>query len=292
MLNPPLSLLSDDLLAYIVDHIAKLSFSSEHLYNLSLADRAFTRFCQAHIFKNLHLGYGSGRERRISNKLEKMRQILNDEPSFANRVRTVALSITHKQNGWLFNDPTFISIMQLLEKSPMPPHKLHLSGGVSTFIFKDPILVVGRLMQSFFSQTLTVLHLFECQNVPLTLFLICPRLREISMDHLRVTRRYDKHPDEQCSGRELPVLEYLDFRNSESVIKNMITPPPMFHTGVVDWSKLRVLKLCPYEKKEMAYLQPILNVTCNTLEELYLTRVPWGTNGRCGFFYRREANLK
>jgi hypothetical protein len=292
MLNPPLSLLSDDLLSYIVDHISKLPYSNKHLYNLSLADRAFTRFCQVYIFKILHLGYCWGSESIISNKLETMRKILNDEPSFANRVRLVKLTISHKQNAWLFNDPTFISIFQLLKTSPMPPHKLHLSGGASTFIFEDPLLVVERLMQSFFSETLTVLHLTECENVPLTLFLICPQLREIFMDHVKVTMK--KYPDEQCFDRELPALEHLSYRNSESIIKDMtqITPPPRFHLGVVVWSKLRVLELCPYEKKEMGCLQPILDAACNTLEELHLTRMGWGTNSQCGYFYRHESNLK
>jgi hypothetical protein len=286
MLNPPLSLLSEDLFAYIVDHISKLPYSNRHLHNLSLADRVFTRFCQAHIFKDLHLGYGSGHQSRISKKLETMRKILNDEPSFANRVRTVTLTISYKGSRWLFNDPTFVSIIQLLDKSPMPPNKLHLIGKVNPFIFEDPILIVGRLMQSFFSETLTVLHLFKCDNVPLTLFFICPRLREVFTDHVEMTKKeYDNYPDEQCSGRELPALERLSYRNSESLIKNMITPPSRFHTGVVLWSKLRVLKLCPFEKKEMAYLQPILDLACNTLEELHLTRVGWGPNGQCGSFY-------
>ncbi|KAF8799580.1 hypothetical protein BYT27DRAFT_7236317 [Phlegmacium glaucopus] len=271
MLNPPLSLLPFDLFAYIVDHIAKLPFSNEHLYNLSFVDRVFTQLCQAYIFKDLHLGYGRGTKSRISNKLETMRKILSDEPSFANRVRVVTLSISHKRNGWLFNDFTFITIVQLLAKSPMPPHKLHLSGITCSFIFDGPILVAGRLMQSFFSETLTILHLTQCRNVPLTLFLICPRLREIYMDHVEVTEdNYDKYPDQQCSGRELPAPEYLSYRNSESLIK--------FHTGVVVWSKLRVLKLCPHEEKEMARLQPILDIACNTLEELHLTRFAWGTN--------------
>ncbi|KAF8799721.1 hypothetical protein BYT27DRAFT_7245951 [Phlegmacium glaucopus] len=275
MLNPPLSLLSDDLFAYIVDHVAKLPYSYliENLRNLSLADRVFTRFCQAYIFKDLDLCYRSGTKNRISNKLEKMRKILNDEPWFANRVRVVNLTVSHERNGWIFNEPTLINIIQFLAKSLMPPHELHLSGEMRTFIFEDPTLVVGRLMQSFFSETLTVLHLTDCKNVPLTLFLICPRLRKILLYDVGATENYDEYPDNQCSGRELPALEYLDYRNSERLMKQVITPPPRFHPAVVVWSKLRVLKLCPFEKEELPCLQPILDVACNTLEELYLTNL-------------------
>jgi hypothetical protein len=294
MLNPPLALLSDDLLAYIVDHVAKSTIPNGDLYNLSLADRAFTRFCQDYIFKGLHLRYRSVMNNiSMSDKLARMRKILNDEPSFANKVRMVDLNISHKRNGWLFNDAIFISIVQLLAKSLIPPYILHLSGSPDPFIFEDPILVVGRLTQTFFSQTLTVLRLTACKNVPLTIFLICPGLREILLHQVEVTEKsYDEYPDGQCSGRELSAPERLDYRNSESLVKQMIAPPLRFPTGVVLWLKLRVLKLSPHEKDEMACLQPILDVACNTLEELYLTnvQVPART-GRCSAFYRNEANL-
>ena len=55
MLNPLLSLVSDDLLAFIVEIILNLPFANENLQNLSLADRAFTQSCQKYIFRNLEL---------------------------------------------------------------------------------------------------------------------------------------------------------------------------------------------------------------------------------------------
>ena len=287
MLNPPLSLLSDDLLNYIVDHVAnlKLPFSNLYhdLYNLSITDRAFTRFCQAYIFKDLFLGHRLRDNNSISKKLAKIRNILNDEPSFANRVRTVHLTVTETRNRWLFNDPNFITVFQLLAKSLMPPHRLRLIGDWESFIIEDPILVVGCLMQSFFSQSLTVLDLTHCKNVPLTLFLVCPNLKDVYLDNVEVfVSRDDEYPGRQCSGREPPSLEYLNYCNSESLVKQMITPPLKFPMAVVDWSKLRVLKLCPQEKEGMVCLQPILDAACNTLEELYLTklRVTWTIEGK------------
>ena len=270
MLNPPLSLLPDDLLSYIVDHVAFAS-SKKNLYNLSLTDRAFTRFCQAYFFKDLRLGYRST-NCILSKKLAKIRNILNNEPSIANRVRAVYITVADKQNNWLFNDPDFISIIQFLSKSLMPPHKLHLTGYWGTFIIEDPIFVAEWLMQSFFSQTLTVLELSGCENVPLTLFLVCPNLREVYLKEVEVfDSGDDEYPDTQCSGRESPALEILSYHYSESLVKQMITPPPNFSMAVVVWSKLRVLKLCPADKNEMACLQRILDAACNTLEELYLT---------------------
>ena len=108
MLNPPLSLLSDDLLAYIVEHISNLPFRDEQLRNLSITDRAFTQICQKYIFRSLKLGVYSGAKSKISKKLAEMKMILNDKPSFANRVRVIQIAVTHERNAWFFNDPTLI----------------------------------------------------------------------------------------------------------------------------------------------------------------------------------------
>ena len=284
MLNPPLSLLSDELLAYIVEHVAKLPSSDEHLYSLSLADRAFTQSCQKYIFRTLKLSDSGGPMKKISKKLKRTQKLLNDKASFAHQVRTVQLAISHKQNAWFFNDPnppnnpTLISIFQPLAKSPMPPHELHFGGQMfRPLIIEDPILVVRWLAQSFFSQTLTVLHLKEITNVPFPLLLICPRLREVHLDCVGITEEsHNKYPDNLCSGQELPALEVLNYRDSQSLVKQMITPPPRFNTLGVFWSNLRVLTLSPHEKEEMACLQPILDAANNTLEELYLTSLKVG----------------
>jgi len=274
MLNLPLALLSDDLLVSIVEHVSKLPSRDEDLYNLSLADRAFTQSCQKYIFRTLEFGS----KKDISEKVRKAKKILEDNPSFANQVRVVHLLISPNECEWLFNNHTFISILQLLSKSSMPPHELHFGGYMlSSFMIMDPILVVRQLAQSFFSQTLTILRLTACGNVPLPLFLICPRLREVFLHEVGgAYPSYGNYPDNLCSGREAPLLEVLDYRNSHSLVEQMITPPPRFKTPVVLWSNLRVLTLSPHEKEGVACLQPILDAACNTLEELYLTSTDMG----------------
>ena len=281
MLNPPLSLFSDDLLVSIVEQLAKLPFAEEELKNLSLVDRAFTESCQKYIFRELIL-VGSGR--KISKQLKKMKKVFDDKPSLANRVRMVQLGISRQESASLFKDPNFTSILQMFAKSPVPPHELHFGGQMSApLIIEDPILIIRQLTKSFFSQTLTILRVCECANVPLPLFLICPRLKEVFLDQVGSPEKsYNKYPDNQCSDREAPLLEVLDYRNSHSLVKQMIAPPPKFNTPVVLWSKLRVLTLAPHDKQGMACLQPILNAACNTLEELYLTSIHMG---KCGVVF-------
>jgi hypothetical protein len=277
MLNPPLSLLSDDLLVSIVEYVAKLPSKDENLYNLSLVDRAFTQSCQKYIFRNLKF---SSRREISKNLINKAKKLLDEKPSFATQIRMVELLISRK-SSWIFNDHAFIRILQLLSKSPRPPHELHFGGHVfSSFNIEDPILVVRQLAESFFAQSLTILRLTECANVPLPLFLICPRLREVFLDNVGATdKSYYQYPDNLCSGREAPSLEVLDYRNSCSLVKQMITPPPRFNITVVLWSSLCVLTLSPHDIDGMAFLQPILDAACNTLEELHLTGI---NMGECG----------
>jgi hypothetical protein len=297
MLNPPLSLLSYDLIGYLVEHVARLRVSSANkaLHNLSLADPAFTEFCQKYIFRTLNFNDGKwGDGSRISMKLEKVKRILDDNPLLAHRVRKIQFSIEYcHQDTWVFQNPSdlrgkdaayavaFTSILQLLDNSPMPPHELHLT--MQLHPIED---LVGRLSQSFFSHTLTILHLtgFECENVPLPIFLVCPRLKEVHLDEAGAADEdYNNYPDEQCSGRESPALEIFICRKSDTVVRQMISPPPRFHTPVVLWSKLRVLQLSPHEREELAFFQPILDAARNTLEELHLTALNMGS-GKCSIF--------
>ena len=281
MLNPPLALLSDDLLVSIVEHVSELTSRDEDLYNLSLTDRAFTWSCQKYIFRNLKLSSKSD----ISGKVKKVKKILDGNRSFAYLVRMVELLISPNDCQWLFNDPTFIRILQFLSKSPMPPHELHFSGSLYSLI-KDPILFERRLAQSFFSPSLTILRLTKCEDIPLSLFLIFPKLREVFLHEVGVPSNpdYDKYLNNLCSGREAPPLEVLDHRHSHSLVEEMVTRPPRFNTPVVLWSNLRVLTLSPHEEGGVACLQPILDAACSTLEELYLTSTYEGGCSRCTAF--------
>ena len=284
MLNPPLSLLSDDLLASIVEQVAELPFADENLVNLSLADRAFTQYCQKHIFRKLIvLGGNRG---GIFKQMKRKKRFLDEKPSFANRVRMVRLDISGaRNNASVIEDPNLTSIFQLLAKSLMPPHELHFGGrAFSSVTIEDPILVVQRLTESFFSQTLTILNLSDCKNVPLPLFLIFPKLRELILDQVEATdKSYGKYPDNLCSGRKAPLLEVINYRSSHSLVQQMIAPPPRFNTPVVLWSKLRVLTMAPRDKRGVACLQPILDAACNTMEELYLSSLHVDQS-RCGLF--------
>ena len=85
MLNPLLSLLSDDLVACIVEQLAKLRYTDTrgNLRNLSLADRAFTQSCQNYIFRKIRLE--TGNETETSEQLTNVKKFFDEKLSLADR---------------------------------------------------------------------------------------------------------------------------------------------------------------------------------------------------------------
>ncbi|PPR03015.1 hypothetical protein CVT26_004542 [Gymnopilus dilepis] len=280
MLNPPLSILSNELLLYIVSCLAELPFAKEHLHNLSLTDRAFTQHCQEYIFRVLSLGGRSGTRGEISSQLKKIRRIFDEKPSISQRVRIIDIYATQNENAWLWKDGTFLSIICTLSESPRPPYELRIRGPISRPVkLEDPGLLVECIEQSFVSRTLLVLHLQNCKSVPLSLFLVCQELKEVKLDGVRVAaQEYGNCSDIQIHGQGAPSLKHLDFRGAHSLVRYMVHPPPGFRAPVVNLSQLRTLTLSPHERAEMNYLQLILNAASTTLEELYLTNIRIGND--------------
>lgn len=283
MLTPPLSHLSAELLFGIVTKVAQLPFGIGHLRNLSLADRAFTQHCQFYIFRVLSL---VGTRIKISHQLERLRTLLDDKPSIAQRVRTVHIHFSEDKNAWLLEDATFNTVLHWLSVTPNPPHKLHLRGPLSYPVeIELPILFMECLERSFFSQTLVILHLQHCRRIPLSIFHFCHRLKHVLLDAIESTAEdYNGRLNTQVSIRETPALEYLDFRDAHTTVKYMLQPPLGFQGPIADLSQLHTLTLSPHEEAEMKYLQPILSAATATLEELYLTHPRVGTGRAHGVF--------
>ena len=151
-----------------------------------------------------------------------MKKFFDEKPTFANRVRVIELGISGEGSASLFKDPDFTSVLQLFSKSPMPPHELHFSGSMDAAIVEDPMFVVRQLTELFFSQTLTILCVEDIANFPLPLLLICPRLREVTLERVGTTdKSYNKYQIDQCS-REAPILEVLKLRDSHTIVEQII----------------------------------------------------------------------
>jgi len=90
----------------------------------------------------------------VGNQEQDIHEARKDEEDFGRQ--SSSRIIEHRQNAWLFQNPrnnyhprgedaiTFISILQLLAKSPMPPNELDIE--VVSYPMENPILVVEEFM--------------------------------------------------------------------------------------------------------------------------------------------------
>ncbi|KAF9561635.1 hypothetical protein CPC08DRAFT_425630 [Agrocybe pediades] len=213
MLNPPLSTLPYDVLVYIVDHVAALS-ADKDLRALCLTHRVFTYACQKWIFRTLRL-YGGGKI-SVDDQLQTKGAILPKAPLLSRWIRKIQLTNVNNQLFWLLSDPRFVSILQMLALSAVPPSELGLAGT----IFEDDYFLATRLSQSFLPWTLTTLVLRNCQNVPLAIITMLPRLRKLELDLVEAGTWEGcfENDDEIPAGKCSPAIEVFDSRQSHTML--------------------------------------------------------------------------
>ncbi|KAF9561637.1 hypothetical protein CPC08DRAFT_735499 [Agrocybe pediades] len=271
MLNPPLSILPYEILLYIVDCLAALSSADRDLRALSLADRAFTSACQKWIFKTFRL-FGGGKA-TVDDQLQTKGKILAQVPLLSHWIRKIQLQDINNRLSWLLSEPRFVSILQMLALSPAPPNELILEGALyKPVVFSDIYFFTTRLSQSFFPGTLTTLRLWECRDVPLTIITMLPRLKILYLDTIEAGKEdcSEYGVSELLESKHIPAIEVFESRRSHTMLASMIAPSPNNGEYIVQWDRLRILRLPPQDRESMQYLPRILSFSCGSLEELYL----------------------
>ncbi|KAJ3501875.1 hypothetical protein NLJ89_g9143 [Agrocybe chaxingu] len=261
MLFPPLSRLPKELRERIVDLCAKLPEWWIVLSNLALADRAFTYRCHVHLFAELALDNDFGPKKKLRKQIEQKWKILSSNPSLAKLVRVIDIKASDPQ---LFSERNFTKMLELFQVSPVPPHTIRIEKRDEANA--QPGRFAAGLEQFSLSQSLTTIHLDSWANVPLDIFLVCSRLKEVTLESIE----FDKKQTNTRPNNHPPKIEHLWARNSDQLINRfMQIKSPAF--PVVHWSNLLILHVSPHERKTMALVQRILDMTSNTLEQLFLT---------------------
>ncbi|KAH6910455.1 hypothetical protein BKA70DRAFT_1270400, partial [Coprinopsis sp. MPI-PUGE-AT-0042] len=273
MLNPPLSLLSVELLDSIVDHIAQDLWPEGDLKSLALADRCFTPLCQKHIFKEFvcasrHDG-GDWKQ-----QLRSFHYALTTNPSVSSWVKAITLVIHARIKGrtWVFHEAAFTSILAQLGSTDSPPTALgvHTSSD-EKLPFREPDLVLKVVSESL-APGLVKLSLSFCDGVPMELFLLLPKLKELNLDH--IFPRLDPlcHTD-ALPQRSSPALDTFSFRYSHEMLEQLLAPITEQDQSVIDFSTLRILEFAPSDEEAFPSILKILERAQKSLEELIPTRV-------------------
>ncbi|KAH6910496.1 hypothetical protein BKA70DRAFT_1185931 [Coprinopsis sp. MPI-PUGE-AT-0042] len=270
MLNHPLSEVPHELWSKILDELGPWT---EDIDTLSVVDRVFTPLCQQRLFQTLKL---SGRKKDAQERLLELQDLFKATPSLARHFRCIDIHLDgprYKSSDptWIFNDPAFISVVQTLGASPSPPATLKVNGDASnSSIFDNPSLAIGRLVQSFFSSSLTALIIQHCLNLPASIFLVSPNLKRLELKTTFLGNGC-KLSESPCYGRDPPQLDTIAFTMSPGVVKRLMKPIQTGKGHLVDWSRLRSLRVSSQDQQCMPLVQRLLDSTHKTIEMIDFT---------------------
>ncbi|KAJ3504526.1 hypothetical protein NLJ89_g7887 [Agrocybe chaxingu] len=259
MLTPPLSLLAQEILDYIVDHVV-LPHWDEDLVHLSLTDRVFTARCQMQIFRKISLDDDDCTKSEMKKKIKKKWDILKASPWLAKHIRIIILRLANPQ---LFDNLSFVKILNLMTQSCASPHTLE----VETEDHRPKRFAAGLLQSSLF-QTLTTIHLTGWKSLPLDVIVVCSNLKNLNVRNIDLGDERKHHM--LTKGFPPPKIERFDYCNSHHLVRRLIKVGPPT-APIVDWCQCKILEASPHERSDMSCVQRILKLTSHTLEEFYLT---------------------
>ncbi|KAJ3506133.1 hypothetical protein NLJ89_g7037 [Agrocybe chaxingu] len=263
MLNPPLSLLSVQLLDSIVDYTAKLSAWWKQVASLALADRAFTARCRTHLFKELIILDSRQTDEEWDATIERKWRVLDDKPPLSRHILYIEIGICIPDRAQVLVDDRFRKISKILNDFPNSGRHLRFGMVAGQRDLPDPRGFIESI--SLLAPTLTKIQLVGWANLPVEVFLGCPNLKVITLQDVVPAKDAVVTPGNYSSP---PKIERLEYNVSHMFIEALLRPPNLTTGPTFDWTSLRVLKVSPHEHNDMVHVQPILNATSETLEKL------------------------
>ncbi|KAF8954341.1 hypothetical protein BDZ97DRAFT_1928476 [Flammula alnicola] len=160
--EPPISQLSQELIDKILDHVAANSsgWLGDNLLQCAFVSRSFRPRSQLYIFSSIDIRGGSEtREEKVQNLLE----IIQDNPEIAHYIEELSLECTDNEYSWIFEDQTFIDVMERILTSDRPLRKLTIKAdteaddGYNTLPLEDPEPLLDNFFLPFIAPFITSL---------------------------------------------------------------------------------------------------------------------------------------
>ncbi|KAH6887182.1 hypothetical protein BKA70DRAFT_1464404 [Coprinopsis sp. MPI-PUGE-AT-0042] len=271
MLNPPLSLLSVELLEAIVELIAQdFDPAARDLKNLALAHRQFTSLCQQRIFAKFICEASEDTDWR--QQLQSFLHLVATNQCVLGWVREVTLLVWRRigDESWVFQDAAFGSILNQLSAKGRPPERLYIdSSGDQDVAFRNADVTLEILSHSI-APNLVNLTLSFCRGVPAQIFPLLPKLKQLRLDH--AAPQLDRHSRmEGLRQGSHPSLEILKFRHSHDLIEKLLLDSvDELERRSVDFSNLREVEFPPSDET-LPCLRRLLGIARVNLEELDIT---------------------
>ncbi|KAH6907409.1 hypothetical protein BKA70DRAFT_1489362 [Coprinopsis sp. MPI-PUGE-AT-0042] len=263
MLGHPISLLSSELIDEIVDCVTDGGSMSGTLALLR-ADRAFGPRCRAHLYQRVTFRVGR------SWKLPKFQKLLEINPSISRYIQSIGVYFTRPDDLWSAPNADFEHIMHVLAKNPQPPTRLHIMGPTILSGTDEPHHFHQWFLGSFFPSSLRELDLHNVVGLLPEVLGRCTSLQSLKICSVGVTKSTPNTFTGEQRG-PIPELDVLDSTNSYQLVQNIAGSNPDSTLRIASLRTLRVLKVCPEDKKEMSLVQNILNQASSTLQNLHFS---------------------
>ncbi|KDR74648.1 hypothetical protein GALMADRAFT_249554 [Galerina marginata CBS 339.88] len=262
----PFSHLSQELIDEIIDALfdpQEIERKISQFCACATVCRAFRHRAQKHAFYSMtpfrrRDSLASSRKRVVD-----FHNILQENPQIASYVRRLNLKMIDA-SGWLFDDPLFCEIMELISRTWAVEMRLELSvyGWGGNFQFTNNRRVETRFVKPFITPFITSLDLYSIDNIPLSLLAHCPHLVELRLVWVTVEAiRPLNAIDIDCSLRPRP--RNFMFRSCGDTIR-------ILETTYVDFGYLQRLSVSGFLYNELSNVKLILNAASSSLEHLQL----------------------
>ncbi|KAH6907408.1 hypothetical protein BKA70DRAFT_1427802 [Coprinopsis sp. MPI-PUGE-AT-0042] len=261
MLGHPISTLSSELIDEIIDWALALNIG---ILALLRADRAFGPRCRAHLYKQVNFRVGR------SWKLPNFRKLLETNPSISPYIQGIGILFSRPDDLWTVRNSDFEHIMHFLAKSPQPPTRFEIMGPTILSGTDEPHHFHRWLLGSFFPSSLRELDLYNVSGLLPEVLRQCSSLQSLAIRSVGTIKSTPNTFTIEHGG-PIPQLDVLDSTNSYRLVRKITEHEPDSPHRLASLRSLRVLTVCPEDKKEMSLVQGILDEACLTLRDLHLT---------------------
>ncbi|KAF8876878.1 hypothetical protein CPB84DRAFT_1966488 [Gymnopilus junonius] len=286
--DPPIANLSQELIDNIIDHIAADSqpgctgFLGGNLQQCALVSRSFRPRSQLQIFSFIHIrGDPSSKRQHI---VQNLLQIIHDHPDIAHYIEELSLECTDLEPSWMYEDPSFLSILECISTSGKPLRKLTMiadtraDDGFETLPLED----TGRLLNTFFlpfiAPFITTLSLHRLLNVPIEMVESCVNVTELELLEVE----FEEWPDSRHQKLPSAQLQRLAYQLGQGAMSKLlnIVPDGGNSFNAIDVSQLKSLIIYTDILSDLKCEQKIIDLSIDALEELQLLTTRTACNGR------------
>ncbi|KDR74649.1 hypothetical protein GALMADRAFT_249556, partial [Galerina marginata CBS 339.88] len=262
----PFSHLSQELIDEIIDVLLETEESrwiTSQFCPSALVCRAFRHRSQKHAFYSVRPFSHRDSLASSRKRVDDFHGILQQNPRIASYVRRLKLDM-NDTNRWLFDDPLFCDIMELVSRTWAVGMRLELSvfGWGGNFQFTNNRRVETRFLKPFITPFITSLDLYSTYNIPLSLLAHCPHLVELKL--ALVTVEAIRPPNAIDIDHSLcPRPRKFTFESCGDSIR-------ILATGYVDFGYLQHLSVSGCLSDELGDVDLILIASSSSLDHLHL----------------------